>query len=130
MQTLWFLLVNSCICTNMFNGLYTLWLAQLIASFFLFFAMLMASVHWQYFELDEYGNKLGTGGVVVANADPVLDVEGGAGGVGGGPMLNQPWVMPDGMDAAAKTDEVNAGGVEPNPYIPASGQLKGLVVLV
>ena len=42
LQTLWFRLVNTCVCTNMFNGFYTLWLAQLVASFFLFFAMLTA----------------------------------------------------------------------------------------
>ena len=85
---------------------------------------------WQYFDLDEFGNKLGTGGVAVANAEPVLDIEGqpmmvghagGMGvGVGGGPMLNQPWVMPDGM--GAKKDDGGNGGEEINPYNSMAGQ--------
>ena len=127
LQTLWFQLVNTSLCTNMFNGFYTLWLAQLVASFFLFFAMLMASVHWQYFDLDEYGNKPNTGGVAVADAEPVLDVEGGAGGVGGGPMLNQPWVMPDGM---AEAGDNKGGQPEVNPYTSVAGQLGRFILML
>ena len=100
----------------MFNGFYTLWLTQLVASFFLFFAMLTASVHWQYFNLDEYGNKLGADGVAVEGdvpvADPLLDVEGQQAALGGGPMLNQPWVMPTGEGGDGKGDGANGPSAE------------------
>jgi hypothetical protein len=65
LQSLWFLLVNSALCTNMFNGFYTLWLTQLIASFFLFWAMVMASVTWQYFDMDAVGRRVGDAKVAV-----------------------------------------------------------------
>ena len=43
LQPLWFLLVNSAMCTNLFNGFFTLWITQLIASFFLFWSMVRSS---------------------------------------------------------------------------------------
>lgn len=84
---------------------------------------LPTSVYWQYFDLDEFGNKLGADGIAIADAEPVLDVEGAAGGVGGGPMLNQPWVMPEvGMGGVVGDNkggsDINAVASVPGSKIP------------
>ena len=46
-QQIWFTLVNQTLCTDLFNGFYGLWLTQLLTSFFIYFAIIMASVSYQ-----------------------------------------------------------------------------------
>ena len=48
-QAIWFKIVNDALCTNFYNGIYSLWVSQFITSFFLFFLILVASVSYHYF---------------------------------------------------------------------------------
>ena len=50
-QSVWFDLINRCLCTDLFNGFYGLWLAQLLTSFFIYFAIIMASISYQYYDI-------------------------------------------------------------------------------
>ena len=55
LQRLWFSIVNTAICTDLFTGFYSLWVSQLITSLFLFLAVMLASISWQYYDLPVMG---------------------------------------------------------------------------
>ena len=55
LQSLWFSIVNTAICTDLFTGFYSLWVSQLITSLFLFLALMLASISWQYYDLPVMG---------------------------------------------------------------------------
>lgn len=55
LQDLWLLVVNTCICTDLFTGFYTLWTSQLLTSLFLFLGVVLGSISWQYFDLPVMG---------------------------------------------------------------------------
>jgi hypothetical protein len=48
-QNLWFKFVNTGLCTELFTGFYSVWISQLVASFFLLFMIFMATFVYQYF---------------------------------------------------------------------------------
>ena len=55
LQRLWFAIVNTAICTDLFTGFYSLWVSQLITSLFLFLAIMLGSISWQYYDLPVMG---------------------------------------------------------------------------
>jgi hypothetical protein len=55
LQDLWLRTVNTCVCTDLFTGFYTLWTSQLVTSLFLFLAVMLAAISWQYFDLPVMG---------------------------------------------------------------------------
>lgn len=50
-QTIWFQLVNSGLCTDFYEGLFFIWGSQLITSFFIFLFLIVASITYQYYDV-------------------------------------------------------------------------------
>lgn len=50
LQEIWFIVINDALCTNFYNGIYSLWVSQFITSFFLFFLIVLASISYHYFK--------------------------------------------------------------------------------
>jgi len=55
LQTLWFRIVNTSVCTDLFTGFYTMWTTQLVTSLFLFGALVLGAISWQYYDLPVMG---------------------------------------------------------------------------
>ena len=55
LQDLWLQVVNTCVCTDLFTGFYTMWTSQLVTSLFLFLGVMLAAISWQYFDLPVMG---------------------------------------------------------------------------
>ena len=49
LQSIYNLLINESLCTNLFGGFYKLWISEYLVSGMLFFLMIMASVIYHYF---------------------------------------------------------------------------------
>merc|ERR1711991_67161 len=49
LQSIYDLLINQSLCTNLFGGFYKLWISEFVVSGMLFFLMIMASVIYHYF---------------------------------------------------------------------------------
>ena len=82
LQALWFRIVNTCVCTDLFTGFYTMWTTQLVTSLFLFGALVLGTISWQYYDLPVMGYAIfvpaGTLTKVAAD-DEDKDMGGGAG---------------------------------------------------
>ena len=50
MQKYWFMIVNDAVCGGLYNGVYSIWVSQIITSFFLFLLIVTASIAYQYFD--------------------------------------------------------------------------------
>merc|ERR1711998_823990 len=49
LQSIYHLLINESLCTNLFGGFYKFWVSEYVVSGMLFFVMIMASVIYHYF---------------------------------------------------------------------------------
>jgi hypothetical protein len=50
-RSLWFNMVNTGLCKNLYTGLYSIWISQLVTSFFVLLTILMASFAYHYFDM-------------------------------------------------------------------------------
>jgi hypothetical protein len=50
-RSLWFELVNTGLCQNLYTGFYSIWISQLVTSFFVLLTILMASFAYHYFNV-------------------------------------------------------------------------------
>eukprot|EP00596_Hydrurales_sp_CCMP1899_P001971 CAMPEP_0119051616 /NCGR_PEP_ID=MMETSP1177-20130426/73173_1 /TAXON_ID=2985 /ORGANISM="Ochromonas sp, Strain CCMP1899" /LENGTH=498 /DNA_ID=CAMNT_0007030877 /DNA_START=47 /DNA_END=1543 /DNA_ORIENTATION=+ len=51
LRSIWFKLVNEGLCENLYTGFYSIWISQLVTSFFVLLAILLASFAYQYFDM-------------------------------------------------------------------------------
>jgi hypothetical protein len=57
-RSLWFNLVNTGVCKNLYIGFYSIWISQLVTSFFVLLTILMASFAYQYFSISATKTRL------------------------------------------------------------------------
>jgi hypothetical protein len=50
-RSLWFNMVNTGLCKNLYTGFYSIWISQLVTSFFVLLTILMASFAYHYFDI-------------------------------------------------------------------------------